>query len=102
VGPPAAAGFTVGEPAPVPAAEIPLATSTRVIVPDHDLRGVLAVPAFRKLWTALSLSSFGDWLGLLALTALAPRLASGSYASANLAIAAVFILRLAPAIVMVT
>ena len=100
MGPPAAAGFTVGEPAPVPAAEIPLATSTRVIVPDHDLRGVLAVPAFRKLWTALSLSSFGDWLGLLALTALAPRLASGSYASANLAIAAVFILRLAPAIVM--
>jgi dTMP kinase len=52
------------------------------------------------LWTALSLSSFGDWLGLLALTALAPRLANGSYASANLAIAGVFILRLAPAIVM--
>jgi dTMP kinase len=71
-----------------------------VIAPDHDLRGVLQVPAFRKLWTALSLSSFGDWLGLLALTALAPRLASGSYASANLAIAGVFILRLAPAIVM--
>jgi dTMP kinase len=71
-----------------------------VIAPEHDLRGVLQVPAFRKLWTALSLSSFGDWLGLLALTALAPRLASGSYASANLAIAGVFILRLAPAIVM--
>ena len=68
--------------------------------PDHDLRGVLQVPAFRKLWTALSLSSFGDWLGLLALTALAPRLADGSYAAANLAIAGVFILRLAPAIVM--
>jgi dTMP kinase len=70
------------------------------VVAEHDLRGVLQVPAFRKLWTALSLSSFGDWLGLLALTALAPRLASGSYASANLAIAGVFILRLAPAIVM--
>jgi dTMP kinase len=71
-----------------------------VIAPEHDLRGVLQVPAFRKLWTALSLSSFGDWLGLLALTALAPRLANGSYAAANLAIAGVFILRLAPAIVM--
>ena len=66
---------------------------------EHDLRGVLRVPAFRKLWTALSLSSFGDWLGLLALTALAPRLADEGYAAANVAIASVFILRLAPAIV---
>jgi dTMP kinase len=70
-----------------------------LVAPDHDLRGVLQVPAFRKLWTALSLSSFGDWLGLLALTALAPRLAGGGYAEANLAIAGVFILRLAPAVV---
>jgi dTMP kinase len=69
------------------------------VIPQHDLRGVLRVPAFRKLWTALSLSSFGDWLGLLALTALAPRLASEGYAAANVAIASVFILRLAPAIV---
>lgn len=71
----------------------------RAVAPEHDLRGVLRVPAFRKLWTALSLSSFGDWLGLLALTALAPRLAHGGYAAANLAIAGVFILRLAPAVV---
>ena len=77
----------VGDRSPVP------------VSPDHDLRGVLRIPAFRKLWTALSLSSFGDWLGLLALTALAPRLANDSYAAANLAIAGVFILRLAPAIV---
>jgi dTMP kinase len=60
---------------------------------------VLRLRAFRRLWQALSLSSFGDWLGLLALTALAPRLASGGYAEANIAIAAVFILRLAPAVV---
>jgi dTMP kinase len=84
---------------PHPAGSAPVGPA-RVIAPEHDLRGVLQVPAFRKLWTALSLSSFGDWLGLLALTALAPRLANGSYASANLAIAGVFILRLAPAIVM--
>ena len=75
------------------------ATVSGAVVPEHDLRGVLRVPAFRKLWTALSLSSFGDWLGLLALTALAPRLASEGYAAANVAIASVFILRLAPAIV---
>jgi dTMP kinase len=69
------------------------------VSPDHDLRGVLGIPAFRRLWTALSLSSLGDWLGLLALTALAPRLAHGGYAAANLAVAGVFILRLAPAII---
>lgn len=73
--------------------------SAAPVSPDHDLRGVLRISAFRRLWTALSLSSLGDWLGLLALTALAPRLASEGYAAANLAIAGVFILRLAPAIV---
>ena len=75
------------------------AVAPRVVNPDHDLRRVLRVPAFRKLWWALSFSSFGDWLGLLALTALAPRLVDGGYTEANLVIAAVFILRLAPAIV---
>jgi dTMP kinase len=68
------------------------------VTPDHDLRGVLRIDAFRRLWTALSLSSLGDWLGLLALTALAPRLAKDGYAAQNLAVAGVFILRLAPAI----
>ncbi len=47
----------------------------------------------------MALSSFGDWLGLLALTSLATTLAGGDYATANLAIAGVFVLRLAPAIV---
>ncbi len=75
------------------------AAAHQPVVPDHDLRGVLRIEAFRRLWTALSLSSLGDWLGLLALTALAPRLAQGGYAAANLAVAGVFILRLAPAIV---
>ncbi|HEX4697962.1 MAG TPA: dTMP kinase [Actinomycetes bacterium] len=68
-------------------------------VQDHDVAEVLRIPAFRRLWISLSLSSLGDWLGLLALTALAPRLAHNSYAAENLAVAAVFILRLAPAIV---
>jgi dTMP kinase len=77
----------------------PTPGAAQVSAPDHDLRGVLRIPAFRKLWTALSLSSFGDWLGLLALTSLAPRLAHGGYAAANLAVAGVFILRLAPAII---
>jgi dTMP kinase len=67
---------------------------------QHDLRGVIRIPAFRKLWTALSLSSFGDWLGLLALTAFARQLADDGYTAPNVAIATVFILRLAPAIVL--
>ena len=60
-------------------------------------RSVLAIPAFRKLWQAMAFSSFGDWLGLLACTALAQQLAGGDYAKANFAIAGVFIVRLLPA-----
>ena len=67
--------------------------------PDHDVRGVLAIRPFRKLWLSLGLSSFGDWLGLLATTAMAGVLGSESgYAAANLAVSGVLILRLAPAI----
>ena len=50
-------------------------------------RGVLAIPAFRKLWNSMVFSSLGDWLGLLATTALAAQLSGGSYATANFAIA---------------
>ncbi len=67
---------------------------------DHDIGAVLRVASFRKLWLALSGSSFGDWLGLLATTALASQLGGDSYTSANLAVAGVLILRLAPAVVL--
>ena len=63
-------------------------------------RSVLAIPAFRKLWRAMAFSSFGDWLGLLASTALAQQLAGGDYAKANFAIAGVFIVRLLPAVIL--
>ena len=46
----------------------------------------------------MAFSSFGDWLGLLASTALAQQLAGGDYAKANFAIAGVFIVRLLPAV----
>jgi dTMP kinase len=59
---------------------------------------VLRVPAFRRLWIGLGLSSLGDWLGLLALTAMANQLADG-YAAQNYAIAGVLLLRVLPAIV---
>ncbi|RZS79402.1 thymidylate kinase [Motilibacter rhizosphaerae] len=65
-----------------------------------DVRGALAVAPFRKLWTALCFASMGDWLGLLALTAYAQSLSDGSYRGANAAVAGVFLLRLAPAMVL--
>jgi dTMP kinase len=48
----------------------------------------------------MAFSSFGDWLGLLASTALAQQLADGDYAKANFAIAGVFIVRLLPAVIL--
>jgi dTMP kinase len=72
---------------PNPAAPAPQAT-----------RSVLAIPAFRKIWNSMVFSSLGDWLGLLATTALAQQLSGGSYATANFAIAGVFIARLLPAV----
>jgi len=56
---------------------------------------VLRVPDFRRLWIVLSLSSVGDWLGLLATTALAAELAT-SYAGANYALGGVLVVRLIP------
>ncbi len=59
--------------------------------------GVLGIRAFRWLWVGLGLSSLGDWLGLLALTAMASELAPDSYAKQNFAIAGVLFLRVLPA-----
>ena len=67
--------------------------------PAQDVtRGVLAIKPFRKLWNAMVFSSLGDWLGLLATTAMAQQLSGGDYATANFAIAGVFIARLLPAV----
>ena len=65
-----------------------------------DTRSVLSIPAFRRLWNSMAFSSFGDWLGLLATTALAQQLAKGNYSKANFAIAGVFIVRLLPAVIL--
>ena len=64
---------------------------------EHEVRNVLAIKPFRRLWISLSLSSLGDWLGFLATTALASQLA-GSYSHALYAVAAVLFVRLLPAI----
>lgn len=64
-----------------------------------SLRAVLRILPFRRLWIALSLSSFGDWLGFLAQTALAASLAHGhGYFAQNASVGIVVFLRLLPAV----
>ncbi|MEU2351091.1 dTMP kinase [Modestobacter sp. NPDC049651] len=63
------------------------------------LRGVLRVTDFRRLWLSMALSSFGDWLGLLAITATATSLVD-SFSAQNYALGAVLLFRLLPAIVL--
>jgi dTMP kinase len=63
------------------------------------LRGVLRVTPFRRLWYSTALSSLGDWLGLLATTALATSLAHG-YRAQNYALGGVLVVKLLPAILL--
>jgi dTMP kinase len=72
----------------------PVAVSTVAAV-----RGVLRVTPFRRLWYSTALSSLGDWLGLLATTALATSLAHG-YKAQNYALGSVLVVKLLPAIVL--
>jgi len=66
---------------------------------DQSVRAVLRITQFRRLWVSLSFSSLGDWLGLLALTAMAAELTTDSSADQNYAVAGIFILRLIPAVI---
>ncbi|MBK5305498.1 MAG: dTMP kinase [Frankiaceae bacterium] len=57
----------------------------------------MAIRPFRRLYTALVLSSFGDWLGFLATTALATQLVD-SFESKAYATGGVLVFRLLPAV----
>lgn len=63
------------------------------------IREVLKRRGFRRIWYATALSSLGDWLGLLATTALAASLAT-SYQGQNYALGFVLVVRLLPSIVL--
>jgi dTMP kinase len=60
--------------------------------------GVLSIKPFRRLWIALSLSSLGDWLSIIALTALAPSLVSGGLPAKGSAVSGVWLATLLPAL----
>jgi dTMP kinase len=61
--------------------------------------GALAQRGFRRLSLALVLSSFGDWLGFLATTALASQLVDG-FDDKSFAVGGVLMFRLLPAVVL--
>lgn len=60
---------------------------------------MLRVRPYRRLWYTTALSSLGDWLGLLATTALATTLAHG-YQAQNYALGGVLVVKLLPAVVL--
>ena len=63
------------------------------------IRGVLRVTPFRRLWYSTALSSLGDWLGLLATTAMAAALVHG-YQAQHYALGGVLVVKLLPAILL--
>ena len=79
-----------GPPAGLPHAAAPTA---------HRVRSVLAIPAFRRLWLVTAVSATGDWLSLLALSALATQLATG-YQAQSFALGGVVATKLLPALVL--
>jgi dTMP kinase len=81
-------------PAPEPIAGQPIAGQP---IAGRGPRAVLRLTPFRKLYTALVLSSFGDWLGFLATTALAAQLVD-SFEGKAFATGGVLVFRLLPAV----
>ena len=61
---------------------------------------VLSIRPFRRLWIATSLSSLGDWLSLLALTAEAAILAKRGIAAQGAAVSGVWLTSLLPALLL--
>jgi dTMP kinase len=62
---------------------------------DHGT-GVMSITPFRRLWVALSLSSLGDWLSLVALSTLAVKL--GGASNGAYAVSGVWLTSLLPAL----
>jgi len=61
---------------------------------------VLSIKPFRRLWIALTLSSLGDWLSLLAVSALAYDLAGHGQAAQSAAVGGVWLTSLLPALIL--
>ncbi|TFV63915.1 UNVERIFIED_ORG: dTMP kinase [Bacillus sp. AZ43] len=99
VPPPEQGPAVVGTPAPVDQSGADAGAHHDAVGLGAKLRAVLRVKDFRKLWLSMTLSSFGDWLGLLAISATAYA-QFDSYMAANFAFGGVLLFRLAPAILL--
>jgi dTMP kinase len=74
---------------------------------EHDLtgssaqriRGVLAIPAFRRLWGVTAITAVAEWQSLLALSALATQLTTG-YQAQSFALGGVVATKLLPAMLL--
>ena len=64
-----------------------------------DLKAILRIRPFRRLWTVLGLSATGDWLGLLAATLFAASMFDNPTAQ-GAAFSSVIVMRLLPALVL--
>jgi dTMP kinase len=64
-----------------------------------ELKAILRIRPFRRLWAVLGLSSLGDWLGLLATSTFAAEQVTGSTAK-GVAFGSVIAVRLLPALVL--
>jgi dTMP kinase len=62
--------------------------------------GVLSITSFRRLWIATTLSSLGDWLSLLALSALAAEPSIGGKTGTAYAVSGVWLTSLLPALLL--
>ena len=64
---------------------------------ENAFLALARIPVVRRMWAAITFSSFGDWLGLLATTALAQQLTHHqSQATQGAAISGVLLVRLSP------
>ena len=60
---------------------------------------MLAIPAFRRLWTVTAVTSTGEWLSILAMTSLATHLAAGSgYTAQSFALGGTVAAKLLPSL----
>jgi dTMP kinase len=75
-------------------AEPDLAAST-----VQRVRGVLAIPAFRRLWGVTAITAIAEWQSLLALSALATHLTTG-YQAQSFALGGVVATKLLPALLL--
>jgi dTMP kinase len=65
----------------------------------HRVRGVLAIPAFRRLWGVTAITATAEWQSLLALSALATHLTSG-YQAQSFALGGVVATKMLPALLL--